>query len=544
MASPGVEEHENALTVWPKRGVDRALAGVCALVVVCSAVLLLTYPFGRDQGIFAVIGEGILHGRMPYRDLWDVKTPGIFFVFALAEGLFGHTMLGPRLLESAALLVTACLFVDLGRRWFRDVSVGFFAAAILAILQVQLDFWHTSQPETYGGMMLVWASWLLCGTWPRNDWTRLLLGGILLGFIVMMKPHLGLAAPFIIWGAIRREPGYSLRAKSRDVLRILLGTGAVLGCTVVWLLARGAYNIAVWTWRDFAPGYSALGNSFSLATFHVGLYSTLITLVLQLSALLGVGLLLVLCLGQPKTPERRRFWWLVGQGVCLALAVLLQHKSFKYHYAAAFPILALTAGIGWAMLWRVATRAGWRYVPVFLILFGATYFMRFPVTDLQGSIHERTWFRVGQLLGLRDDVASKKTLDSLYVVRKDFDLANVQAVATWIKREVDPDESLLVWGCDSIIYWLSERRPATRFIHNIPQRSSWQAEEARRRLMVDIRRSRPRAIVVQHGDVILPVTGAREDSAGTIRLFPEFSEYLRIGYRREIVIGKFDVYVR
>jgi hypothetical protein len=130
------------------------------------------------------------------------------------------------------------------------------------------------------------------------------------------------------------------------------------------------------------------------------------------------------------------------------------------------------------------------------------------------------------------------------VVRKDFDLGNARSVASWLNREVEADETVLVWGCDAIIYWLAERNPATRFIHNIPQRSPWQAEKARRWFMEEVKQSLPRAIVVQHGDFIVPVTGEREDSAGAIRLFPEFSEYLRRGFKRERTIGKFDVYVR
>jgi hypothetical protein len=41
------------------------------LVLGLAALQILLFGFGRDQGIYAVVGSGILRGEMPYRDLWD-----------------------------------------------------------------------------------------------------------------------------------------------------------------------------------------------------------------------------------------------------------------------------------------------------------------------------------------------------------------------------------------------------------------------------------------------------------------------------------------
>src|SRR6187399_2457518 len=38
----------------------------------------------RDYGIFVYIGEQITHGKLPYRDMWDNKPPGIFYLNAVA----------------------------------------------------------------------------------------------------------------------------------------------------------------------------------------------------------------------------------------------------------------------------------------------------------------------------------------------------------------------------------------------------------------------------------------------------------------------------
>ncbi|MGC4066606.1 MAG: hypothetical protein QM784_18620 [Polyangiaceae bacterium] len=429
---------------------------------------------------------------------------------------------------------------------------GYLGAGIWAVVHSQFDFWHTSQPETYGGMLLVWAAWLTSATRTavehadgrERPWKFLVAGG-LLGCVAWFKPHSALVAPLFFW-AILAEPGQSgsrsIRWRRAGV--VLFGAVAVIVLGIALLVVVGAWSSAVWTWRDFAPGYARVGGAMTLAKFGPGLYATLLTSFVQLSALVAIGLVLFLVLRRTSTAGTWYFHWLAGLAIALAVSVYLQQKSFRYHYSVALPLLSLAAGSGWALLWRLATRDGWRYAALFLSAFGAAYFMRFPVTDLTGTTTERAIVRLSRLLGGAKSRKKQALYDSLYVVRKDFDLNNAKAVASWAKREVGAGDTLLVWGCDSIVYWLSEREPATRFIHNIPQRSPWQAMAARRGLMQDLNRQPPKAVIVQHGDVIQAVTGESSDSAWSVAGFPEFSRFLATRYRRERSIGKFDVYVR
>src|SRR5687768_15789317 len=73
--------------------------------ILFSVAQIVLFGFGRDQSIYAVVADAIQAGQMPYRDAWDFKPPGIHLVYALAQALFGRTMLAPRLLEVAGLTV-------------------------------------------------------------------------------------------------------------------------------------------------------------------------------------------------------------------------------------------------------------------------------------------------------------------------------------------------------------------------------------------------------------------------------------------------------
>src|SRR3954464_2477522 len=100
------------------RDPDAWLSWVAGLVCAVGAIEILAFWFGRDQSINALVGDGVMHGKMPYRDLWDFKPPGIFLVYALAQGVFGHSMLSVRILEVLGLIGLVFGFIRFAERFF------------------------------------------------------------------------------------------------------------------------------------------------------------------------------------------------------------------------------------------------------------------------------------------------------------------------------------------------------------------------------------------------------------------------------------------
>ena len=80
-------------------------------VVFLRALPNLRYPIGRDQATFCVIGQGLLRGQLLYRDLWDNKPPGIFYIYALIVKIFGPVMWGVGAVDIIWLLaISVCIF--------------------------------------------------------------------------------------------------------------------------------------------------------------------------------------------------------------------------------------------------------------------------------------------------------------------------------------------------------------------------------------------------------------------------------------------------
>jgi hypothetical protein len=57
-------------------------------------------PYNVDAPIYWAIGHGIVKGYAPYRDLWDIKPPGIFLLSALSDLVTG----GPALTHATQVL--------------------------------------------------------------------------------------------------------------------------------------------------------------------------------------------------------------------------------------------------------------------------------------------------------------------------------------------------------------------------------------------------------------------------------------------------------
>ena len=53
----------------------------------------LSYPLGHlDEGLYLFEAKRILHGDVFYRDIFDIATPGSYYLMALMFALFGTTM--------------------------------------------------------------------------------------------------------------------------------------------------------------------------------------------------------------------------------------------------------------------------------------------------------------------------------------------------------------------------------------------------------------------------------------------------------------------
>ncbi|MGK3959606.1 glycosyltransferase family 39 protein [Sorangium sp. So ce118] len=553
----------------PARVAGAQAIGAIAIGAIAFLLLqILTYGYGRDQGIYAMVARAVLDGGMPYRDAFDFKPPGIFLIYALARALFGPAQWGIRALEVLGLVGMCFAMASLAGRAFGDRRVGVVAAALAVLVHAQLDFWHTAQPESFGGMLTVFA--LLAATprgragapRPAPSAAALIVSGALFGAAGLLKPPLAgggvvlavvLAAPALAELA-GRGAALARRATAPELARpaptapallwaalrpaLLIALGGVLPvlACVAWFAAKGALGDLREVLFVFTPHYTALGwrgvGVLDMAWHGVSEW------LVRYSGPLALGLCCLLAL-HPDRHERAGVALLAGVIAMHLVGVVMQAKFFPYHYGATWPLTAMLAALGLWKAWQRCVQHGAKAAAALVAALVATAFARSATKDVDEDYLDRCAERVALLAAGARDLGRLDHLASVADVNAE---AN-RAVAAWLRERVAPGRPVFVWGFEPVIYDLAECPPATRYLYNVPQRAAWARQEARDALMRDLAARPPAAIVVERRDVFPSVTGDGLDSRDTLAGFPALAGLLEERYELAVLIEDFEIYL-
>lgn len=493
-----------------------------------GGTLLLSYPLGADHGVFAVIGQNLLEGGVPYRDAWDFKPPGIFLVFALAQWLFGPVSLGIRVLEVAAGLILCLLFGQMTRAAGASREIGWFAGGAAILLQASFGFWHTAQPEWFG-CVFVAAGILLASS--RSGVLGALACGACFGVAALFKPPLGGGALVAALTILLR--GHGPGGCSARLAMLALGCALPSAAGVAALGILGAMDDVLWTFGVFTPNYTS--SAFRATGMFQHLEAATISVFGACHPYVLPGMLLGLLVARRRLAEPLPLQ-LLGAAAMGILGVALQAKHYPYHITGLLPILLLVASLGMAAAsqrWPEALRPAPLLAAVLLLGLapGPVREARWRVTsDIEG------WWRAKDAESLdswRDRRSSGGHLEG----------ATHRRAVERIRALVPEDASIFVWGFEPLLYWDSQRRPATRWIYNVAQRVEGIETAPRQSLMQDLRRESPALIVVAAHDEVPSVVGNTRDSQAELDRFPELQAFLA-AYRIEEHIGDLTLWVR
>ncbi|HEX7668473.1 MAG TPA: glycosyltransferase family 39 protein [Polyangiaceae bacterium] len=525
---------------------DKWLARGAWTVVALCCIQILFFAFGRDQAIYAVVGDAVLGGDMPYRDAWDFKPPGIFLVYAAAQALFGRAMSSIRILEVIGLIGMVFAFRRFARNSFGSTLPGLLGGACALLIHTELEFWHTAQPEAFGGMLTAFALVATTGSFghPASALRRRLsawtLVGALFGAAFLMKPPLGGGAPvcalYLAWGEFR----HSRRPLTAVLPVLVVGVASVVPIVLcaAWFAVRGAWPALRWTLFEFTPGYTALGwHGTPLGLFEYGLEEALISF----SHAVPAGILLAVLL--PRRSERERSAIALVMSVVLVhvAGIALQAKFFGYHYSATLPLLALVAGLGLTKAWQYTSRVPVAGALLWVAVLGVLVWSRTATRHVPGTCWERSWDRLSFLLRRSP---SREELDASLYMAADYDLDNDRRAANAVRDLTSSGDAIFVWGFEPYLYWASGRRRASRYLYDVPQRTAWEQGVARTGLLADLAKTPPEALIVQHNDTFRFVTGDDLDSSRALGTFPALAALLDRDYGLAVTVDDLDIYLR
>jgi len=236
------------------------------LILTCILVpFLLVHLFfavDRDGGTFLTIAQGLLDGRLPYRDFFDHKPPGIYYALsvplALSKGSIWAAKVFLLLVAMSTLGLVAwalrALGTDYGAIWW---SIAFGALGWVVYQG------YTLVTETLMACMVAGALIPLISDKPRVG-----LAGFLIGLATLFKqPALLFLIPLLVYTLIVR-PMWAL-------WKVVIGFAAALfigGSLLIALgIGRNAWEQVVLA-NLLAPPIGELREVIAAAFSHMALF--------------------------------------------------------------------------------------------------------------------------------------------------------------------------------------------------------------------------------------------------------------------------------
>jgi 4-amino-4-deoxy-L-arabinose transferase-like glycosyltransferase len=550
-------------------------------LVVGLALPTLLYPLGRDQGMYANIGAAILRGGLPYVDMWDIKPPPIYYLYALSMALFGQTPLGVRMLDLLLVPLGMWGLMLLGAR-IAGERVGQWAALLYGVFYFSDQFANLAQSDSLVTVFMIWAalaSWQAATATPGG---RAALGyaaacGALCGVIVWFKQYQAFfVAALVLWQIVQRWG--QRRALVREAVAFTLGGVLTGGGLLIYFAAIGiipemlivaqstsAYNAQYSDWGAF---FSQMGNYFTFRWWYWGALFVLVGLAALLSA---AGKL------------RGRRWGFVWGWLAAATAfMVVQRLGFDTHW---FPMLPPMALLGAAAVWWVSGGAseasplnplsrgeGWgdcalaRAVALNPLSRGEGTSAAVPsggrrqatssrgvgseafqalirvafILTFGGILAYNTWWPAwGYLTG-------QQTQHDYYAQFQANDLKPEQslAVVEWLRPRLAAGDTLYVWGFRPEVAFMGGWRPATRWQAQFPLVAPWYPLEWQQQNVDLLWAAMPPYALILTDDFMPWVTGRHEDSHTILQGYTELNNWLMANYDRVHTIGDFLIWQR
>lgn len=229
--------------------------GVICAIIILIRLNFLTIPFERDEGAYSYYGQLILDGKTPYISFYETKPPGLFYVYAFLQLVFGSTIEGLHL-AGIVVCVISTIFVYKIAGKLMDKSAGLIAAASFGLLSLaKYIAGFTVQGEHMVVVFIVSGLWVLLNAMENRKALYLLGAGVLLCMSFMIKQN-GLLY-LLFGGGILITKGILDRPVSyKNILRDAgLYTAGALGLVSIFVLIIAVQNAlsAFWHWVYVMP---------------------------------------------------------------------------------------------------------------------------------------------------------------------------------------------------------------------------------------------------------------------------------------------------
>lgn len=157
------------------------------LLILLIRTKFLNIPFERDEGAYSYYGKLLLEGKIPYKDFYEQKFPGIFYFYAFIIKLFGSTVRDLHLGFLFLNLSTIVLIYFASKNIFNSTSAIIAAATFGFVSLTPMISGFTIQSEHGVAFFTSLGIFLYSLAVKHQKWFYYLAMGVAMGCAFMTK---------------------------------------------------------------------------------------------------------------------------------------------------------------------------------------------------------------------------------------------------------------------------------------------------------------------------------------------------------------------
>src|SRR5262245_29441878 len=434
---------------------------VAALLLRCTSI---AEPLGIDQSLWASAVRGMHRGQLLYRDVWEQRPPGIYWIYLTGFRALGWTPATVAWLDILASALTAMTLFAIGRA-LADGVTGATAAALYTVLTMPAwlyghdGFLERSVCETFIAACVALAAWCAVRVRSTGSYGAALGIGLFAGAAVVLKPNAGLYWPALMIWIVAYRPG--------PLSRVWPYVAAAAAAAVVmpalafaWLWHLGLLRDARVAIVDFNRFYVSEG--FSASRYAVD-FSKAVGLRIKTEPLWTAGAVGAVAAVWQLARERRlppAAGLAIAWGGAAALVIIVNGaRLFNSYFIQTFAPLALLGGwflvdaLRGTRVRRMVALATTAVMAALLIQRGYVprvfEWVRADLDALRGRVDRLTYLeRFGGYGNNRG-----------YSARANAELAD------YVRAHTTPEERIFLFGINGAgVYFLADRLTAHRFL--------------------------------------------------------------------------------
>ncbi len=441
----------------------------------------VSIPFERDEGIYSYMGKLALEGKVPYKDFYEMKFPGLFYFYATVVALFGDTVEGMHKGFMYVNLISILLIYFAAKNLF-SAGAAIIGATTFAFVSLTPNLsGFTVQAEHGVAFFICFGLFFYSLAKKHNKWYYFLAMGLSMGLVFMVKTS---GVFMALWGGLIFILDFIFSKKPREfkpffknLISYSVGGFASIGFFFCIIYFKGSFKeMLFWTY-EFSKVY--VGGVKLEDGIQYFKYSR--DAIVQnhkffwVHSMLAIGV----CLFRPISFQLKAF------GITLllfsGLTIVPGFYFYGHYWIQTIPGIALVSAFTYhCIITILETKLSNKKFNLRYVYLGV--FALLTITHLNGNL-KSYYFHPNPTLILRQVYGNNPFPESM-------------EIANYINQHAKPEDNIVLIGSEPQIYFYTKKKAPSRhayftaLVSNVPIHKEWQRE-----FVKDTEKAKPKFVV-------------------------------------------------